>query len=346
MPLPLILGGAAAVAAAAGAGSAVHGGIKMKKAHDALKSIQQRHQDNIHRFEAQNKMAVEAMDSLGKKELQILSSFQKFSSLMERIQNRPEFKAYQKGDVEIPEYNAEDLKSVSVGAGVLLGGLGGAALGTAGGFAAAGAATSAVMALGTASTGTAIASLSGAAATNATLAALGGGAIAAGGGGIALGTTILGMTTLGAGILVGGIIFNLTGSKLADKADKAKEQMEKAEWEINQIRNYLVELSQAAARFEDVLSAANRVYRRHLERLGDLIVLSGKTDWNLFTDAEKTMTENTVLLVSLLYQMCKVQLVLQSEQHGGLNQVNHAGMEQAANHTERFLEETGLAALA
>ena len=346
MPLPLILGGVAAAAAAVGAGSAVHGGVKMKKAHDEMKSAQQSHQDNIHRFAAQNKMAVEAMDALGKKELEVLDSFKKFSNLIERIQNRPEFKAYQKDDVEIPEYDAEDLKTASVGAGVLLGGLSGAALGTAGGFAAAGAATSAVMALGTASTGTAIASLSGAAATNATLAALGGGAIAAGGGGIALGTTILGVTTLGAGILVGGIIFNFAGSKLSEKADKAKEQMEKAEREINQIRIYLVELSQAATRFEAVLSDTNRVYRRHLERLGDLVILSGKTDWNLFTDAEKTLTENTVLLVSLLYQMCKVQLVLQSQKEGGLNQVNHKEITKASNNAEKFLEEKGLLALA
>lgn len=56
----------------------------------------------------------------------------------------------------------------------MVGGLGGALLGTAGGFAASGATTAAVMALGTASTGTAISTLSGAAATNATLAALGG----------------------------------------------------------------------------------------------------------------------------------------------------------------------------
>ena len=34
MPLPLILGGVAAAAAAVGAGSAVRGGVKMKKAHD------------------------------------------------------------------------------------------------------------------------------------------------------------------------------------------------------------------------------------------------------------------------------------------------------------------------
>lgn len=49
------------------------------------------------------------------------------------------------------------------------------------------------------------------AATNATLAALGGGAIAAGGG-IGLGTTILGATGLGVDLLVGGIIFNVTES--------------------------------------------------------------------------------------------------------------------------------------
>lgn len=310
MPLPLILGGAAAAAAAAGVGSAIHGGVKMKKAHDTMKSAEQRHQDNIARFEAQNKQTTEAMDTLGKKELEILESFQKFSDIFDRIQNRPEFQEYSKDDVKIPMYNAEELKEVSVGAGVLLGGLGGAALGTAGGFAAAGATTAAVMAFGTASTGTAIASLSGAAATNATLAALGGGAIAAGGGGIALGTTILGATTLGMGLLVGGIIFNLTGSKLSDKANQAMEQMKKAEEEINQIRLYLVELADTEAKFEKTLSAVDRVYRRHLEQLGNLVILSGKTDWNLYSDAEKTLTENTVRLVSMLFQMCKVRLVL------------------------------------
>ena len=143
MPLPLILGGAAAAAAAAGVGSAIHGGVKMKKAHDTMKSAEQRHQDNIARFEAQNKQTTEAMDALGKKELEILESFQKFSDIFDRIQNRPEFQEYSKDDVKIPMYNAEELKEVSVGAGVLLGGLGGAALGTAGGFAAAGATTAA-----------------------------------------------------------------------------------------------------------------------------------------------------------------------------------------------------------
>lgn len=346
MPLPLILGAAAAGAAATGLGSAIHGGYKMKKANDTMKDAEAQHQENIARFEKQNQDTTEAMDTLGKKELEILKSFEKFSAIFQRIQNKPEFKTYSKNDVEIPVYNPEELKEVSVGAGVLLGGLGGAAVGTAGGFAAAGATTAAVMAFGTASTGTAIASLSGAAATNATLAALGGGAIAAGGGGMALGTTILGATTLGMGILVGGIIFNLTGRTLSNKADKAMAQMEKAKKEIDSICAYLSKLHKAEKTFETALTAVDKVYQRHLEQLGDIVILNGKTDWTQFSENEKVLTENTVLLVNLLFQMCKVQLVLESKDASKLNEVNTVEIEKAVNSANSFLEEKGLTALA
>ena len=62
---------------------------------------------------------------------------------------------------------------------------------TAAGAVAAAGTTATVAAIGSASTGTAIASLSGAAATKATLAWLGGGALAAGGGGVAMGVAVL-----------------------------------------------------------------------------------------------------------------------------------------------------------
>lgn len=87
------------------------------------------------------------MDKLGKTELYILQSFSEFSDVIEKIQNRPQFKEYARDGVELPKYDKEELKQVSVGAGVILGGLGGAATGTAGGLAAAGVTTSAVMAL-------------------------------------------------------------------------------------------------------------------------------------------------------------------------------------------------------
>ena len=292
MPLPLILGAAAALAAVGGVGSGIHGAVKMKDANDTMKAADSRHKKNIARFEDTSEITNKAMDKLGALELEILHSFNDFSDTIEKIQNRPQFKEYSKDGVNLPKYDKEELKSVSVGAGVLLGGLGGAAVGTAGGFAAAGATTSAVMALGTASTGTAIASLSGVAATNATLAALGGGALAAGGGGIALGTTILGATTLGVGLLVGGVIFNVTGGKLSDKADEAWAQMKKAEKTIDTACTYLNDLENAATQYTGSITAVYDKYKDIFGYVSYTVNTLHETNWNDFSKEAKTATQN------------------------------------------------------
>lgn len=339
MPLPLILGVGAAVAGVAGVGSGVHGAKKMKDAKDTMKSAESRHKSNITRFENQNKVTTNDMDNLGKKELEILKSFDDFVDVFERIQGRPEFKTYNKDGINIPKYDEQELKKVSIGAGVLLGGISGAALGTAGGFAAAGATTAAVMALGTASTGASIASLSGVAATNATLAALGGGAIAAGGGGMALGSTILGAATLGVGLLVGGVIFNITGSSLSNKADEAWSQVLKAEREIDKLCLYMKDLSNISQKYNKAISSVEKVYRDYLNRLMQIVYIDNKTDWNEFTDGEKLITENTVLLVNLLFNMGKVKLVLISEDESEHNRINTEEVNKSIENAERFIKE-------
>lgn len=344
MPLPLILGIAAGIAAVSGVGAGIHGGVKMKEANDTMKSADSRHKENIARFESTNKNTTEMMDKLGKLELDILSSFKQFSDVFEKIQNRPEFKEIQVGEVKIPQYNPEELQKASVGAGVLLGGLGGAAMGTAGGFAAAGATTAAVMALGTASTGTAIASLSGVAATNATLAAIGGGSLAAGGLGIAGGTAILGGATLGVGLLVGGIIFNITGSSLSKKADEAWEQMKKAEAQIDKICKYLNELKSTASDYYNSLKSVNDIYKRNFETVRYTVEIDERANWNYFTRQERLATENCVLLVSLLYSMCKVQLVLKSSNDSDTNKINHEAINKAKSTTNAALSAKGLIA--
>ena len=325
MPLPLIpliIGGAAAAAGAAGVGAGIHGAVKMKDAKDTMESANRRHQQNISRFEEKNESTTTAMDRLGKLELEILTGFDKFIEVFEKIHNKPAFETIHKDGVELPKYNKEELRNVSVGAGVLLGGLGGAAAGTAGGFAAAGATSAAVMALGTASTGTAIASLSGVAATNATLAALGGGSLAAGGGGMALGSAILGGATLGVGLLVGGIIFNVTGKKLSEKADEAWYQMKRAEEEIDLICPYLEELGATAQRYFATLTSVHELYQKNFGVLDNMVNMLDRTDYDTFSEKERLVLENTVLLVGVLYNMCKVQLVEQSER-GQLNKINY-----------------------
>ena len=135
------------------------------------------------------------------------------------------------------------------------------------------------------------------------------------------------------------------GGKLSDKADEALEQANKEENKIGAICRYMHALSDAENRFEDALRTVDKIYRRHLEKLGDLVVLSGKTDWNTYSDAEKKLTENTALLIGLLYSMCKVQLVFQSNDATKLNRVNEAGVEASREMAKNFLVDSGLAAL-
>lgn len=345
MPLPLFFAIGAAIAGATGLGAVILGTTKTKQAQQTMQSAKKRHDKNVARLEKENQNTISIMDGLGKLELDILESFNTFSILIEQIQEKPEFKTHDKGNISIPSYNPEELKNVSIGAGVLLAGLGGAALGTGAGFAAAGGTTAAVMAFGAASTGTAISALSGAAATNATLAALGGGAIAAGGGGIALGTMILGATTLGVGILVGGIVFSVVGYSLSNKADEAHAQTEKAESEINKICTYLTQLAETAQQYYASLTKVNDIYQRHIERLTTAIEKSTSKKWSDFSDEEKLNIENTVLLVRLLYSMCKVKLVLASEAETEVNQVNSEEVERSITNANRFISERGLSGI-
>lgn len=309
MPLPLIL--------AAGAAGLIAGGKGAYKFHQSktkLKDTEERHKKNLARLESSQKEAISKMDELGRVELEVLASFEEYSKLLAQIHNRPQFGEIQRAEVQ--KFTLSDIEEVSVGASVLLGGLGGAALGTLGGWAASGITTSVVMTFGTASTGTAISTLSGAAATNATLAALGGGSIAAGGGGVALGTAILTGATLGVGLLVGGIIFNITGSKLSDKADKAYDEMLKMEAKIDKLVAYLAELSKEAMLYKEEILKVRGIYDLKLSSMKRLVEARGgaSVDWNLLPYEGKRAVEQTTLLVGLLYEMCKVQFVKQTGQ--------------------------------
>ena len=62
MPLPLIVGIGAAIAAATGAGAGIHGAVKMKKANDMQKEAQDRHSQNEVRLKRDNEKASEEMN--------------------------------------------------------------------------------------------------------------------------------------------------------------------------------------------------------------------------------------------------------------------------------------------
>ena len=113
---------------------------------------------------------------------------------------------------------------------------------------------------GTASTGTAISGLSGAAAWNATLAWLGGGSLAAGGGGMALGTLVLGGITVGPALAIGGFVLAGQGEKALTQAweyqakvnteipklEASKEFMRQVQRRINELGGLVIDLNDRA----------------------------------------------------------------------------------------------------
>ena len=116
-----------------------------------------------------------------------------------------------------------------------------------------------VGALASASTGTAIATLSGVAAENAILAWLGGGAISVGGGGVALGTTVMGG-------LVAGPVLAIVGFSMDSKAEKnlteAEEYRSKVKVSIEQIELKLEEFNTISRAIEEFTNSLNSVIDR------------------------------------------------------------------------------------
>lgn len=319
MPAPIVLGILALCAGGTGAGAAVSGIKDYWQVFKEKKETNKRCRELMKLYEAECENTQSKLDELGKLELTVLDCFEEYSTLIEKIQHRPEFDPPRAKDVRLAAPNLKDLTSVALVAHTLLGNMGGAALGTLSAFATAGAVPSIVAAVGTAGTGTAISTLSGAAAWNAILAAMGGGTLAAGGGGIMLGATILSSLTCGIGILVGGVVIKLTGQHARKKQKEHEEdQVALTEEKVDKLCEHLKEIAKLSEQLSSSLNKAKGLYDKHILILSDLVETQRKTDWKDFSRSERLNVENATRLVTLLYNMCQLQLIRQTEDKDGM----------------------------
>ena len=281
---------------------------------------QEKNERNLLHFQAVSERLNKSLENLGKQRWIIEKNFSVFSKAFEQIHNRPDFSEAE--NIEFPKFDFDEIRNISAVANDLLASTLGAVGGSALAAAAASGTTSAVMALGTASTGTKIAQLSGAAATKATLAALGGGAIKVGGGGIALGTTVLNIASLGIGVLVEGIALAYAGSVSQKQADKAKAQMEENEKIIEKAIQMQLDVEKSA---DDMRAASvelcNNVYKPLVMKLKELVTY--KHDWNEYTLEEKKLVENNILVVQILHYLNNTPLykVTKQNENGDVEEV-------------------------
>ncbi len=345
MPIPIVIAAIAAIAGATGAGGIGYGAKKMKDSSDMQKKAQYRYDQKLKSLEEKNKKTLAQMDALGALELEAVSSFKNFFGLIGAIEDFPEYLELNTENIKMSKdtikYDSVAIKNASIGASVLIGGLSGAALGTAGGFAAVGATTAAVAALGVASTGTPIAALSGAAATSATLAALGGGSLLAGGAGMLGGTLVLGGAALGVGLLFGGIAFGFVGKSISKKAEQAVCQANAAIRQADKMINHMHTLGEYAVKYTTVLGMLYRLYSQHIDAVERIVNVYGKRSWNGLEEKEKKIIKNCMLLVTLIYNMCTVRFVLPAENNNSVNKINFSDIESTIETTKRILLDNG-----
>ncbi|OLL76882.1 hypothetical protein Ae168Ps1_5302c [Pseudonocardia sp. Ae168_Ps1] len=175
-------------------------------------------------------------------------------------------------------------------------GLAAAAGGAAVGAGAGSAAFAGVGAFAAASTGTPIASLSGAAATNATLAWLGGGSLAAGGGGVAVGSLVL-TGVVAAPVLIAGTGFVVWKGR-RDLRDQRAVAVQLAEQEAVMSREE--QRCDAVLRRSRLLRTALADLQDHIaRRIGAFTALVDRTpDFAVYTPEERDLVRTLVRLVS------------------------------------------------
>ncbi|AFY66922.1 hypothetical protein [Geitlerinema sp. PCC 7407] len=298
--IPIILGAAALVTAGVGAAAGVDGISKMDKAKKIGKNAQRIHEQRQKSVEN----ALQATNSLAEEygRLQIeckLRTIGRFVAFIAQIGQRAsqsdmKFLEGLEGvsPQQVQEYKATALEAVSFASGTLK------AVGT--GYAASQGALGLIGLFGTASTGTAISGLGGAAAWNATLAWLGGGSLAAGGGGMALGTLVLGGIAVGPALMIGGFVLGGEGEKALTEA---REYAAKVIVEVEKLNAFQNFLGQAEQRISELQDLINRLNSRALEGLEDLETRPFVRE----RDAEKF--QQVALLIKALAEIMKTPVL-------------------------------------
>ncbi len=234
--IPIILGIAAAAAGTAGVVKGVEGVSDTNRAKEIAENAEKRHKKAISRFNEFNDEVRDTVIAYAELQQETINTTQRvFINYWKKLNPQIRAKITSKpvsGDIpfvvssnnmqfmEKQITQVDNLKHASsaAAAGIsaaLTGGATASAIGLAG------------MVGATASTGAAIGGLSGVAATNATLAWIGGGALAAGGGGMALGTAVLGGLVAAPAFLIGGFAIAAAGEKKLTEAWEYDAEIDK-----------------------------------------------------------------------------------------------------------------------
>lgn len=310
MAIPFIFG----VVAVGGAVKTIDAMDDMSRAKDINKEAQEIADNATRRRDNTRRSTNSSLENLGKTKISIMKDNMKtFVDSFSRLRNVNFRNSVTMDELRNFSSNSKaflDMKNASFKASELAsGGLGSIAAGT---LTAAGA-YGAVGAFATASTGTAIAGLTGAAATNATLAWLGGGAIAAGGGGVAAGTMVLGGLVAAPALVVAGLFLGSKAETALNDARANRDKARKYEQEVRNLCSAMDAIKEKTNQIDDLLKKLDNKFSPAISNMANAIRYFG-TDFSQFSP----MAQDDVMKAAQLAQTIKkvIDTPLMNQQGG------------------------------
>lgn len=341
MPIPIILGGIAAFGALAGGKAA----IDNRKAKSTLESAQSWLEYHQKKMEAARETTNSALEGLGKVRIMTEAhTIAQFVELYGKVKKIEAKKINHKVGNLSPSALSEMRVASTKAAELADFGIDQLGKGVAAGIGAAGTTVGLITQFGVASTGTAISSLSGAAATNATLAWLGGGSLAAGGGGMAAGAAALGGLVAAPALAVIGFA---AASKAAKALTAAKEKEAEIDVICEQIQAGIALLTTIDVRCAEIgkaISMLSRRLDRQMQQVSAWISerenrrpsffkrLFGAKDpmsYGNFTPEEQNQFNSMVVLGMALNQLLRVPVMAED---GSLTQESQTVLDAAKTH--------------
>ena len=218
--IPLIIGAVALLTGGAGVVVGIDGVSNMEKAKKTGQDAQKRYKQKHESLEKVLGSTQELAEEYGQLQIQVkLQTIERFVTFIEGIGQTASLSdmKFLEGLEGVSSQQIQEYKTTALEVKPLAKG-GVKAIGA--GYAAGQSTVALVGLFGTASTGAAIGGLSGAAAWSSTLAWLGGGSLAAGGGGMALGHLVLGSIAGAPALLIGGFVLGGQGEKALTEAHR------------------------------------------------------------------------------------------------------------------------------
>ena len=252
---------------------------------------------------ARRSAATDVLTDYGNRKLRAFNGpIADFITAFGRLKNVEEIHTPELDRLQIGDFSTASLEGLKHDYQLLMDSGVGLGAGLTGGAALAFGAYNGTMMLAAASTGTAISTLSGAAATNATLAWLGGGTLAAGGGGVAMGTLVLGGIVAAPALAIfGHIAANKAEAALADSISN----LEKAQTCYNdaqRVAGSLIAIENTTALANHTFSKITTHLRRSVRDLRDVMDINGE-DYRAFSPQARETVFRAVKFAQLIKAM-------------------------------------------